>query len=65
MTLHPNVSLPELTFYVQLCKEHKVKKVRVNKLTLLRIRQIGCVVDNDTKLLGIVFFARNSASNPF
>lgn len=40
MTLHPHISRAELTAYCELCHEHGVKSVRVEKQTAEAIERL-------------------------
>ncbi len=57
MTLHPYTSLPELIAYCQLCHEHRNKctTVKVDALTLRRVREIAHITEIATRFLGIKF----------
>lgn len=41
MTLHPNITRYELTDYCQLCHEHRVKSVKVDKGTADAIKRLS------------------------
>lgn len=41
MNLHPQISKPELVSYCELCHEHKIKKVRVDRDTAARIAELA------------------------
>lgn len=62
MTLHADTSLQELTAYCQLCHEHgnKARRVKVDKPTLQRIRQVAGIVTTNARFLGVQFFARQT-----
>lgn len=61
MTLHPHITLDELTQYCQLCHEHgeKCRRIRVEKPIQNQIRQITHHPGKLVKHLGITFIARN------
>ena len=60
MTLHPDISFQELVDYCRLCQEYGAAalSVKVDKPTLARIRQLGNVVTQNTRFLGVRFYAR-------
>ena len=62
MTLHPNISLYELTEYCRLCHEYgnAARRVKFDKPTLQRIRQVGNVVTPNTRFFGVQFLARHT-----
>lgn len=52
MTLHPQISKPELVAYCELCHEHKIKSVRVDKSTAARVFEI---VMASVEFMGVKF----------
>lgn len=54
MTLHPNLTRAELTAYCELCHEHGVKSVRVDKATAGAIKPL-ILHGTPMKFLGIQF----------
>jgi len=63
MTLHPDISFSELVDYCRLCHEHgdMARRVKVDKPTLQRIRQVSGAVAPCTRFLGVKFIARQSS----
>lgn len=56
MTLHPNLTLPELTKYCLLCHEYRIKAVKVDKATADRIK--GLYSGVRAEYMGIKFKQR-------
>ena len=57
MTLHPNLTRVELTAYCELCHEHGIKSVRVEKPTAEAISRI-ILHGTPMQFLGIKFKIR-------
>lgn len=60
MTLHPNITIPELDAYCQLSHEHKIKTVKVDPHTYQRIKYLKYTPTHQ----GIRFIQQQPIPNP-
>lgn len=54
-TLHPHTSYPELLDFLHLCKENKVKRVRLDGATFFRVRYLIDATGNSLTASGVKF----------
>ena len=61
MTLHPQITKQELVAYCELCHEHKIKSVRVDKSTAARVFEIAMA---SVEFMGVKFKIKQFPATP-